>query len=192
MGRRAGATPLTPERIYTAALDIVDSEGLDRLSMRKLGSALGVDPMAIYHHLPNKDALFHGMVAFVFSRLTRPTESGSWKARVRQWARSYRAIVVAHPNLVLEVVTRPDAVAVAASHANDSLHRALEGSGLRPVDVVRSGDVIVDYVNGSVLAAARGELPSDVVDELDASFDFGLGLVIAGIENLARRRGASA
>jgi AcrR family transcriptional regulator len=188
---------LTLERIYTASLAIVDDAGLQGLSMRRLGSTLGVDPMAIYHHVPNKDALFHGLVEFVFSRMPRPAESGPWKTRVRQWARSYRAVVVAHPNLILQIVSRPDAVAVAASHANESLHDALRRSGLRAADVVRSGYVVVDYVNGSVLptaggATAGGELPTDVADELDAAFEFGLRVIIAGLENLAARGGVSA
>lgn len=189
MGRRAGAFPLTPERIYGAALALVDGAGLDGLSMRKLGSALGVDPMAIYHHVPNKDALFHGMVGFVFAQMPRPAETGPWKARVRHWARSYRGVVAAHPNLVLEIVTRPDAAAVAAGHTSEGLHRALERSGLRRSDVARGADVIVDYVNGAVLATASRTLSSALRNELDAAFEFGLGVVIAGLEKLAADAG---
>jgi TetR/AcrR family transcriptional regulator, tetracycline repressor protein len=185
VGRRAGTEPLTPERIFDAGLAIVDRAGVEGLSMRRLGAALGVDPMAIYHHVPNKEALFHGIVRRVFAEMPMPDESGSWPTRVRQWARAYRAVVEAHPNLVLRIVTSPAAVAVAAGEANAALYRALQVSGLRPVDVQRGADVIVDYVNGSVLATAGGEAADRGLSEaLDDVFEFGLDVVIIGLVHL--------
>ena len=59
---RTRREPLTRERVLTAALEIVDREGLARLSMRRLGAELGVDPMAVYYHIPNKAALLDAMV----------------------------------------------------------------------------------------------------------------------------------
>ena len=52
--------PLTRARIFAAALEIIDADGLAALSMRRLGTSLGVEAMAIYHHVPNKDALLDG------------------------------------------------------------------------------------------------------------------------------------
>jgi hypothetical protein len=108
---------------------------------------------------------------------------------VRQWARAYRAVVEAHPNLVLRIVTSQDAVAVAAGEVNGALHRALQLSGLRPAHVERGVDVIVDFVNGSLLATAtkhpEGE-PADpgLSETLDDVFEFGLDVVIAGLVHL--------
>ena len=53
--------PLTAERIYQAALDLMQETGVEDLSMRKLASALGVDAMSIYHHVENKQALLLGV-----------------------------------------------------------------------------------------------------------------------------------
>ena len=87
----AGQTPLTEERILSAALRLVEEHGLADLSMRRLAAALGVDPMAIYHHLPSKGALVAGLVRRVFAELPAPADGGSaWQARVRAFARAYR------------------------------------------------------------------------------------------------------
>jgi TetR/AcrR family transcriptional regulator, tetracycline repressor protein len=182
---RTGSESLTPERIYDAGLALVDERGADGLSMRRLGAALGVDPMAVYHHVPNKEALFHGIVRRVFAEMPKPDERGSWPTRVREWARNYRAVVESHPNLAMTIVTSPVAVAVAAGEANAALRRALRESGLRPADAERAGGVIVDYVNGSVLPKATGEaVEAGLADALDDLFEFGLDVIVAGLVHL--------
>jgi AcrR family transcriptional regulator len=205
---------LTRQRILAAALKLIDSFGLDALSMRRLGSELGVDPMSIYHHIPNKDALLHAVVEDVFARMPAPSGKGAWKRRVREWAHNYRAVALAHPNLVLQIVSDPAAVAVAAVHANESLYAALEASGLPARSVVRAADLVVDYVNGSVLPSAgsfgddaatalafeaalmgrlgdqtpvqRRLLADPKVREGRDGFDFGLDVILAGVETLSR------
>jgi TetR/AcrR family tetracycline transcriptional repressor len=171
MARRRGQEPLSEERIFREALRLVDEAGLESLSMRKLGAELGVDPMAVYHHVPNKEALLHGVVKLVFTEMAVPATEGPWEGRVRDWAHAYRAVARAHPNLVLRIVTDPGAVAVAAVHANETLYRALEESGLAATDVVRAADVIVDFVNGSVLGEVTGEVYADAAAAFQAALD---------------------
>ena len=65
-------TPLTTGRIVAAALAMIDGGGVEALSMRKLASALGVDPMSIYHHVPNKQALLQGVYQQVLQELPIP------------------------------------------------------------------------------------------------------------------------
>ena len=194
-----------------AALDLVDREGLDGLSMRKLATALHVDPMAIYHHVPNKNALIRALVEVVFSEMPEPSARGDWKRRVRAWADAYRGVVGAHPNLVLRIVSDPAAVAVAAVQANESLYAALDASGLPPRSVIGAADLIVDYVNGYCLSMAapmtpgvdatealQSELSSRPADATEAqrrvyaqapgdrdSFRFGLDVIMSGLEAVA-------
>jgi TetR/AcrR family transcriptional regulator, tetracycline repressor protein len=156
MARPTGQPPLTVERIVDAALALIDESGLDAFTMRRLGARLGVDPMAVYHHLPNKNAVIEAVVRHVFDNLPAPSARGTWQQRVRRWANNYRAVAAAHPNLVLQIVADPAAVAIAAVRVNEALYATLETSGLPAAHVAAAGDVIVDYVNGYVLAEAAG------------------------------------
>src|ERR687897_3600398 len=73
--------PLSRRRILEAAVRFVDREGLEALSMRKLGSELGVEAMSLYNHVPNKDALLDGMVEVLLGELEVPPEDESWERR---------------------------------------------------------------------------------------------------------------
>jgi TetR/AcrR family tetracycline transcriptional repressor len=156
MARPKGQPPLTVERIVDAALALIDESGLDAFTMRRLGDRLGVDPMAVYHHLPNKGAVIEAVVRHVFDDLPTPSTRGTWQQRVHRWANTYRTVAAAHPNLVLRIVADPAAVAIATVRVNEALYAPLEASGLPAAHVAAAGDVIVDYVNGYVLAEAAG------------------------------------
>src|SRR5919112_6853273 len=75
--------PLSRQRILEAAVRFADREGLEALSMRKLGSELGVEAMSLYNHVPNKGALFDGMVEVLLGELEVPPEDESWERRGR-------------------------------------------------------------------------------------------------------------
>ena len=215
MPRPRNGPLLTRASIVDAALERIDRDGLEGLSMRKLAADLGVDPMSLYHHVPNKDALLRAVVERVFEAMPRPAARGDWRRRVRAWAEAYRSLVEAHPNLVLRIVSDPAAVAVAAATVNEPLYEALERSGLSPRAVVGAADVIVDFVNGYCLALVAP--PAEPVDDVAAlqtelaarphtataaqrriledpsatqgdAFRFGLDVILAGLEALARPR----
>lgn len=140
-----------------AALRLVDERGMEALSMRRLAADLGVDPMAIYHHLPGKGAVVSGMVGLVCEEMRVPAPGGPWRDRVRAWARAYRSLALSHPNLVLRIVSDAAAVSEATLLVGEPLYEALEASGLPPVEVVRASDTIADFVHGFVLAEAAQE-----------------------------------
>jgi TetR/AcrR family transcriptional regulator, tetracycline repressor protein len=161
---RAGQELLSRERILEVALRVVDEEGMGSLSMRRLGTELGVNPMSIYHHLPDKNAVVSGLVDLVFSGMrVRYPEGSSWQDRVRAWAGAYRGLVRAHPNLVLEIISSAAAVTEAVLLVNEPLYGALEEAVLPPAEVVRAADTVVDFVHG--FAIAEGVQP------LGRSFD---------------------
>src|SRR5260221_11987060 len=84
--------PLTRSRIAEAALAIVDRDGLDALSMRRLGAELGVEGMAIYRHFPNKAAVLAGVVDALLSELVIPPPSRvPWQAVFPEVLRPYRS-----------------------------------------------------------------------------------------------------
>jgi len=150
---RVGRELLSRGRILGAALRVVDEEGIGALSMRRLGAELGVNPMSIYHHLPDKGAVVSGLVELVFSGMrVRYPEGSSWQVRVRAWAGAYRDLVRAHPSLVLEIVSSAAAATEAVLLVNEPLYEALEEAGLPPLGTVRAADSVVDFIHGFAIA----------------------------------------
>jgi AcrR family transcriptional regulator len=113
---------LTREQILTAAVAVVDAEGVEALTMRRLGQALDRDPMAIYRHAPDKDALLDGVVEHVAAELVTPggpdtdgdgsrdgsrDGDGDWEAVLRRTAHTFRRVALAHPKVVPLLLTRP-------------------------------------------------------------------------------------
>lgn len=212
---KAGREPLDRERILTTALELIDAHGVEALSMRRLADALEVDPMALYHHLPNKRALFAGVTEMVFAELRIPVdEAAPWQARVRVFAHTYRSVIRAHPHLTYHLITDVEAGADASLDASEALYAALAAAGLSPQDTVRVADLIVDYINGFTLAerarplgqpedrrelvAQLAQQPSNahptlkaVFDsltegELGVDFEFGVNVILAGVEMLQK------
>src|SRR5215208_2061633 len=99
--------PLSRRRILEAAVRFADREGLEALSMRKLGSELGVEAMSLYNHVPNKGALFDGMVEVLLGELEVPPEDESWERRGREAYGAFRRLAHGRPNGWPLVVTRP-------------------------------------------------------------------------------------
>ncbi|MGD0375848.1 MAG: TetR/AcrR family transcriptional regulator C-terminal domain-containing protein [Streptosporangiaceae bacterium] len=102
-----GGSKITRTVVLAAALDIIDRDGTDGLSMRRLARALDRDPMILYRHAPNKAALLDGVAEIVLAQLTVDSDDPDWAAQLRAVARDYRGLALAHPNVVQLLVTRP-------------------------------------------------------------------------------------
>jgi AcrR family transcriptional regulator len=102
-----GDGKITRELVLATALEIIDADGVEGLSMRRLGRALGRDPMTLYRHAANKMALLDGVAELVLSQLTVDSSDPDWVGQLRQVARDYRGLALAHPRVVPLLVTRP-------------------------------------------------------------------------------------
>jgi len=89
--------PLTRERVLRAAIDVADRDGIEALSMRKLGQELGVDAMAMYRHVRSKDDLLDGVVELIVGAFERPPADGDWTATLRHYAMAARRVMLQHP-----------------------------------------------------------------------------------------------
>ena len=89
-------TPLSRDRVLQTALALADSGGLEKLSMRKLGEAVGVEAMSLYNHVPSKGDLLDGLIDLVFAEIELPAEAGGWKPAMRERAISARAVLSRH------------------------------------------------------------------------------------------------
>ena len=179
-GRRGA---LNRDRILDEALALVDANGLQGLTMRRLGAALRADPMAVYYHFGGKHAIVLALVERVFAGFTVPAPANaSWDERVRVWAHSYRRLAIAHQGLILNVLGDPAAVAIAAGRANQPLSEALADAGMAPAAVEASIIALADYVHGAVLPMAA--YPGQAHD-FDPAFEAGLDIILAGIAHAA-------
>src|SRR5713101_10104002 len=94
----AARRPLTRERILQAGLRLIDQQGLESFTMRKLAQELGVDPMSLYRHFENKDALLDGVAEVLWGEVELPGSETGWEALLRSMATSLRALAHAHPH----------------------------------------------------------------------------------------------
>jgi len=94
----AARRPLTRERILQAGLRLIDQLGLESFTMRKLAQDLGVDPMSLYRHFENKDALLDGVADVLWGEVELPGSETGWEALLRSMATSLRALAHAHPH----------------------------------------------------------------------------------------------
>lgn len=195
-------TPLTTERIVAAALAMIDVGGVEALSMRKLASALGVDPMSIYHHVPNKQALLQGVYQQVLQELPIPRAGpGQWQDALRELARRFYALARRHPRVLPAIFASPYGTP-REREIQGAIARILEDVGFEGGARGRLVRSIYTYASGLTGVAAHGvrvrplfgvgaapPVPSPAA-ESDADVEFSIDLMIAGIEALARGRGA--
>ncbi|HEX6469293.1 MAG TPA: TetR/AcrR family transcriptional regulator C-terminal domain-containing protein [Streptosporangiaceae bacterium] len=187
--------PLTRDRIIDTALHIVDGQGLGRLTMRRLGDALQVEAMAIYHHLPRgKEELLDGLIAHVAAlpaALPRPAggapSAADWRALLRSWGTAYRARLLEHAGVLPLLVTRRNPAALAATTA--SLREVLRMAGFLDGAAAAGAHTLLAFVIGHAALEARGRSvrqaaePSEDVD-WDRLFAAGLDAVLAGLLTL--------
>lgn len=89
--------PLSRGRVLRAAVDVADATGYDSLTIRSLATRLGVQPMALYYHVPNKAAILDGILDLVFEEIEIPSIGGEWRAEMARRARSAREALRRHP-----------------------------------------------------------------------------------------------
>jgi AcrR family transcriptional regulator len=113
-GRVRRRPALTRDEVLTTALRLIDADGVDALSMRRIGKALDRDPMRLYRFASSKEELLDGVVELVLGELRIPlTEGAHWEDVLRRTAHGFRDIALAHPHVVPLLVTRPLATPLA-------------------------------------------------------------------------------
>ena len=89
--------PLNRERVLRAAVELADREGIEALSMRRLGQELGVEAMSLYNHVGGKEDLLDGMVDVILEEIEPAADDDDWKTAVRNRILSARRAMVRHP-----------------------------------------------------------------------------------------------
>ncbi|WP_330234023.1 TetR/AcrR family transcriptional regulator C-terminal domain-containing protein [Nocardia sp. NBC_00508] len=160
-----GDGPVTRAAVLAAALEIIDRDGVDGLSMRRLAEAVGRDPMVIYRHVANKAAVLDGVAEIVFAQLSVDAAAPDWAAQLRVVARDFRRLALEHPRVVPLLVTRP----------------LVTPLGLRPYAVVRPLEDILQLLTGAGFSGA------DALHIYRVVFGFLYGHVLNELQELVER-----
>ncbi len=207
-------TPLTKQRVLEAAIELVDRQGLGALTMRRLGSALGVEAMSLYKHVASKEALLHGMVDRVIGQIAIPDEAAPWRDAMTQRAASARAVLGRHAWVIGLMEAESSAGPNSMRYVN-AIIGSLRAAGFAMEDAGRAFMVLDSYVYGHVIQESSFPFatPEEITEtaatalelealsafpnlvamyehaltyehSLDAQFEFGLELVLDGLERL--------
>ncbi len=143
--------PLTRDAILDAALALLDRHGLAGLSMRRLGAALGVEAMSLYHHIPSKDALLDGLHERILVSLEPPpAQARHWQAFARHQAHALHRALLAHPHAIPLFATRPAATPAAIARLDRYLAVLLE-AGFKPLDALSVVQLVAQLVVGHAM-----------------------------------------
>jgi AcrR family transcriptional regulator len=107
--RTEGRARLNRERVLQSAIGLADEDGLEKLSMRRLGEGLGVEAMSLYNHVSNKEDLLNGMIDTLYGEIELPSHDDDWKTALRKRSFSVRDILLRHPwaNGLMDSATSP-------------------------------------------------------------------------------------
>jgi len=210
--------PLSRERVLATAMELADEHGVEHLTMRRLGAALGVEAMSLYNHVANKDDLIAAMLDAVVSEYQLPSPKAAWKPTLRAAAVSANKVLVRHPwapALLLTFGAMPGtgwmqwSEAVLATlrnagfspemthHAFHALEGHIDGYSLRQVNFTPTPDELeglaADFMSGFDVEQYPfmvEHIRGHVRNEFKtkSGFEFGLDLILDGMERVLTTR----
>jgi len=194
------------EEILQAALQLVDTQGLEKCSMRKLGEVLNVKAMSLYNYFSNKGELLDGVYEQVLKEMVYPERTGNWIADLRGLAFAFRAVLRKHPKVLPLFATRPALSEGSISHMNAAFE-ILQEPFPEPLTQLYTFQVLVTFVIGNtmyqygpILAAPLPANDADLYEDFpmlhsmeealgshdpEAEFAFGLDAMLDGLKNKA-------
>ncbi len=204
--------PLTKERVLQAAVDVADRDGLGALTMRRLGTELGFEAMAIYKHVANKEEILEGMLELVIGRIEIPEEGADWKDAMRRRAISAREVLTRH-SWAIGLLEAGTATGPTSLRYFNAILGNLRSAGFPMEHAAHAFSLLDSYVYGQVIQeislsfdtseeateTARSTLEQTTMDDyphlaamyqhaltyrysFDDEFEFGLDLILDGLE----------
>jgi AcrR family transcriptional regulator len=207
--RRGRPAKLSRDAIVAAALGLLDREGAQALTMRRLAGELGVEAMSLYRHVADRAALLEGLADRLTSEVARRPRDEDWADALRGLAGDLRAIARRHPAafglVAMRVLNTPHVLAP----VEDSL-AALRRGGFTPARAIFAHRLVSTYARGYALAELAGfaiEVGADqrlpqlrslsrrlASEPTEANFRTGLETIIGGLraerEALAEKEAA--
>jgi AcrR family transcriptional regulator len=154
--KSAGRTPLTQEAIVAAALRVLDAEGMDGLSMRRVGEELGTGAASIYWHVRNKEQLLQLVFERVIEEAKLPEpDPWRWQEQLRVFADQMRAVLKSHRDVARLTLGRvPSGPALAV--VSEWLFTLLTPVGIPDQVIAYLGDLFGLYVGAFTFEESLG------------------------------------
>lgn len=202
---RASRDTLSRSRVLAEALVVLNRDGPEALTIRRLAEHLGVSPMALYNHVRNKQDLLQGLAKELLEGAKFSSDDPDWRERIKSCFRELRRICLVHPGITRLLET----VDVAPSSSFGPMELTLAALGeirMTPQDGLRSFFLLTNFTLGQVAYEIRGPFHDlDPVEaarsgrlagsgfenveraagpqvwDFDEAFEFGLSVIIAGL-----------
>ncbi len=207
---RSAAGPLTRERVLHEALVILDGDGLEALTMRRLAGQLGVTPMALYNHVSSKEDILQGVARNLIARTRFASDHSDWRERIRDCYRALRKACLAHPSAV-RLMETIEVAPLSLFGPMEIVLAALSDLGMSQDDALRAYCLLTNFTLGQVAYELRGPAKSFNLAQhpnrgklreaglahiewvalsegwdFDHAFEFGLSTIINGLEQQSK------
>ncbi len=207
---RRGA--LSRDSVVHEALVLLDRDGLDNFSLRRLADHFGVTPMALYNHVNSRRDLLQAVAEKLVTEAEYRPARGDWRTIVRGCFRTLREACLAHPGAV-PLVESADVLPAAVFRPMEMVLRALHTAGLSQEDAVRAYFVLMTFTLGQVKYQMKGwsrgvdgaaalnegrivastfpavaQATSREKWDFNKFFEFGLSVIISGLQARALRK----
>lgn len=185
----ARKAPLSRQVVLAQALALVDAEGVEALTMRRLGQELGRDPMSLYRYAENRAALLDGVAELVLDELSLESDDPDWKGQLRRLAHDLRLLALQHPHVVPLLVTRPLSTPLGLRPLGtlrplEQILSLLISAGFRPSDALHVYRAYYGFLYGHIL----NELQEFIVDPDESEALLRLGLHRLPVREFPRLR----
>jgi AcrR family transcriptional regulator len=183
------------------ALELGDRDGAESMTMRRIAAELGFDPMSLYRHYANREALLDAVADAALAEVEMPEAGDSWEERLTAILTAVRDTAMRHPGVTAHIAARPPLGANGRRIAV-ALFTTLANARLHPADVVRTSQTLTAYLAASLAMGVQagerdvrseqvrsviyelpGGLPGEELDIVGSAdqFGYGLQLLIDGI-----------
>jgi AcrR family transcriptional regulator len=214
--------PLTREIVLRAAVAIADEGGIEALSMRRLGAALGVEAMSLYNHVAGKEDVLDGIIELVVEEFDLPADGPDWKPALRSSALSEHQVLLSHRWAPVLIISRPARAGPARWRHSDAVVRTMRRAEFSTELTHHAFHVLDCYTVGFTVQEvntpdARDEWPTLAAAFLrdfpsaeyphfaehvayhvgsgvydEGDFEFGLDLILDGVERIQAEQSARA
>jgi AcrR family transcriptional regulator len=155
--KRREQPALSQEQIVAEAMKLLDADGLEALSMRKLGAALGAVATAVYWHVANKDELLELVVDQVYGEVDVPAVSrpDEWRPAAAACAESFRGMVVRHPWMAVTLAeVGLTYLGPNMTRVSDRMLALYEGGGFELIEANQASKTVIAFVLGYATSEA--------------------------------------